>query len=271
MLKFEGLNHKNYSIMPTQKDIRILQWPDEKAQLEHHFNSEEAVPVSITFNEAPAHVNVTNDRRNPLNVDMNMNLRAIKDIPLCIKICEPICAVSNYTVGLSLLGRPVVSISVRGTTKLAQCSRNPVRPVCLDFTKRNAKGEQSPVTMEGVQFHSLDDSGILNFTTMGLPQNRLKMSIPYQGIRIDFPSEVNHVSLTIVNYGQQVIEINAFNNANLVDSISEIIHNTTSQVDLKEVTLTALEIKGGSNEAALYNVCYETVRTAENEPIVVVE
>ncbi len=52
---------------------------------------------------------------------MNMDLRVPEAVPLCINLCEPICAESNYTIGISIFDRPVVSLTIRGRTRLSGC------------------------------------------------------------------------------------------------------------------------------------------------------
>jgi hypothetical protein len=54
-------------------------------------------------------------------VDLNLNLREGSVIPVCIKLCEPICAESNYKVSLNLMGQPFIEIVVQGITRLFNC------------------------------------------------------------------------------------------------------------------------------------------------------
>ena len=42
-------------------------------------------------------------------------------VKLCVSVCEPICAQSEYTIGIDIFDRPVASITVLGTTKLYNC------------------------------------------------------------------------------------------------------------------------------------------------------
>jgi hypothetical protein len=72
--------------MDTEQNvIRIIQWPEQSAALVHGFD--------------PA-----------------------KPVKLCVSVCEPICAQSEYTIAIDIFDRPVASITVRGTTKLFNCS-----------------------------------------------------------------------------------------------------------------------------------------------------
>lgn len=93
-----------------EQTIHIANWPKEqRALLDHSFSG-----------EAPLHV--TAWPKETLNVNMVHNQG--RDVPLCIKICEPICAESNYRVSLSLLGQPFIEIAVKGITRLFACKDN---------------------------------------------------------------------------------------------------------------------------------------------------
>jgi len=83
---------------PQQNIITITAWPKE-----------------------PANVVVQTNPDRPFNVDMNMNLLAREVIPICIKVCEPICARSEYTIGIDIFDRPVAAITVKGQTRLFSC------------------------------------------------------------------------------------------------------------------------------------------------------
>jgi hypothetical protein len=56
-----------------------------------------------------------------LNASTDQTVSFRGDIPVCIRICEPICARSDYAVGITLFDRPVASIAVRGETRLFNC------------------------------------------------------------------------------------------------------------------------------------------------------
>lgn len=256
--------------MPDQHDVKIIQWPKQKALLEHYFKLDEPCPVSIIFDEKPAYVKVGNDREGSFDVDMNMKLTAVEDIPLCIKICEPICAVSDYTVGIQFLGRPLASINVRGTTKLGPCDDKPPLPqTCFDFSKLDPKkNSKVPLTVNGIQFTPLNSATTHQFTTMGEPTGQQKLRFPNEGMRLDFPQTVTAVEMTVVNFGNPVIQVNAFNNSNLVSTQTEMIQDTTSTIEVQGNAITAIEIKGGSNDAALVEVCFSNNPNAE--PVVII-
>jgi len=104
-----------------EHNVTIVGWPKEPASLEHHFVLQEPCPISISFEKTPATVIVQTNPDQPLHVNMNMNISAREAIPLCIKVCEPICAQSDYTIGIDIFDRPVASIRVKGQTRFFNC------------------------------------------------------------------------------------------------------------------------------------------------------
>lgn len=106
--------------MAEEHTVHIVSWPPEPARLEHHFQKEQ-IPVSISFDNTPARVVLAALRENPLVVNMNMNLRAPETLALCLRLCEPICAESHYTIDISIFDHPVISITLRGKTRLFGC------------------------------------------------------------------------------------------------------------------------------------------------------
>lgn len=107
--------------MADEHDVRIVGWPEEPARLTHQFRSEEPCPVSVQFNEAPANVVIHTNPGERIDVDMAMNLRVKDVLPVCIKMCEPLCAKSEYVIGITIFDRPVATITVSGLTRLFNC------------------------------------------------------------------------------------------------------------------------------------------------------
>jgi len=62
---------------------------------------------------------ITEWPRMPFN--MMMAHVAEKPVPICIQICEPICAESKYKIGINLLGQPFAEIALSGITRLFNC------------------------------------------------------------------------------------------------------------------------------------------------------
>ncbi|MGN7723201.1 hypothetical protein [Chitinophaga sp. 22620] len=99
--------------MAEDHNVHIVEWPKEgAARLEHLFN-DKPLQVSMLHNQGQA-------------------------VPLCIKLCEPICAESNYRIGINLLGQPFAEIVIKGVTRLFNCRDNNDKP--------NDRPNDGPVT-----------------------------------------------------------------------------------------------------------------------------
>jgi hypothetical protein len=59
--------------------------------------------------------------REPLSVQQLSEIAVKGQVPVCIRVCEPICARSDYEVGITIFDRPVATISVRGETRIFNC------------------------------------------------------------------------------------------------------------------------------------------------------
>jgi hypothetical protein len=94
--------------------VHIVEWPKMPAVLEHGFPK----PVDINIPN-PVGLNMFNSEDRPLN--LNLHIKEGQVIPICIKLCEPICAESNYKIGLNLMGQPFIEIVVQGITRLFNC------------------------------------------------------------------------------------------------------------------------------------------------------
>jgi len=107
--------------MADESDVRIIGWPAEPVQVSHQFEAGNPCPVAISFESSPISAILMTNPGQRLAVDMNMALRALETIPVCIKLCEPLCAESNYEIGITLFDRPIISITLKGITKLMSC------------------------------------------------------------------------------------------------------------------------------------------------------
>lgn len=108
--------------MAEEHDVRILEWPKETARLEHRFTADAPCPVAVSFAATPVSAVVATLPERLLDINMNMRLSVRETLPLCIKLCEPLCARSDYTIGITLFDRPIVSITIRGVTRLFSCN-----------------------------------------------------------------------------------------------------------------------------------------------------
>jgi hypothetical protein len=51
----------------------------------------------------------------------NMTVREM--LPVCLQLCEPVCAQSEYQITVSLLGNTLATIAIKGLTRLSNCEK----------------------------------------------------------------------------------------------------------------------------------------------------
>ncbi len=51
----------------------------------------------------------------------NVVVATAKTIPVCIEVCQPICAQSDYTISIEIFDRPVAVIKLSGLTRIFNC------------------------------------------------------------------------------------------------------------------------------------------------------
>lgn len=56
-----------------------------------------------------------------MNAAMDATLTVRGEVPVCIRVCEPICARSEYSIGITIFDRPVATISIAGETRIYNC------------------------------------------------------------------------------------------------------------------------------------------------------
>jgi hypothetical protein len=215
--------------------VRIVAWPDE-----------------------PARVTVATDPASPVSVDMNTRVTVRDDIGVCLKICEPICAESDYRIGISIFSNPFASISVRGITRLFRCAdRGRPSETCVSFEElKGATEYAAPFSHQGIQFSPIGDP--LRVATFGDPVGRMKLAFPPSGIRVQFPGPASHSRVTVNNYAGPTLNFAIYSNGNLIDRFSESVNGTVREIGVAHSNVTAIEISGGDNEAALVEVCFAT-------------
>lgn len=59
--------------------------------------------------------------KDPLATQMSVTVHGDEPFPVCIKLCEPICVKSEYTIAIDIFDRPVGVVTLRGTTRLFAC------------------------------------------------------------------------------------------------------------------------------------------------------
>lgn len=243
--------------MAEEQHVSIVSWPKEPAGLAHQFDPENPCPVSIRFTEAPVHVIVAGDPKQPLDVDMKMQVSAREAIPLCIKLCEPICARSDYTIGINIFDNPFASITVRGMTRLGACDEPPpvTERVCVNFDRlKVGTSMPTPFEHDGLKLSPL--GGELRAVSFGEPAGRVKLAFMDAGLRVDFPQPVEDVRLTLNDYSHPELKITAFGGAAILNEFTVSIANTVREVAVPASGVTAVTVSGGNNEAALVEVCY---------------
>ena len=108
--------------MADEREVRVQAWPDIPAKLEHQGAEGNPVKMRVGFDpEPPATVVLRTQPEGALDVQMAMQLLAERPVPLCIRLCEPICVTSEYRIAVDIFDRPVMNVTVRGTTRFAEC------------------------------------------------------------------------------------------------------------------------------------------------------
>jgi hypothetical protein len=57
----------------------------------------------------------------PLPAEVAMDMRIKEPMAVCIKLCDPICVASEYTISIDIFDRPVGTITLRGRTTIYNC------------------------------------------------------------------------------------------------------------------------------------------------------
>ena len=243
--------------MEEQKNfVEIVSWPKEEARLEHDFKGTTPCPVSIAFEKTSANVVIQTTPDEPFNVDMNMHVSVKDQLPVCIRLCEPICAKSDYTVGIEVFDRPVVSVTVRGMTRVFNCrNEHQTQLICTSF--KNLKDHmdfKDKLSIESLLFSPESDS--LHTVSFGKPEGQVKLAFPPAGVRVDFPYPVSFIELHVGNYAGEDIHFIVLSEETITQEFTEQIIVSTKEVHINQPNTTAVSVKGGKNEAYLAEICY---------------
>lgn len=240
-----------------ETSVSIVGWPEGPARLDHRFAGGEPCPVTVTFAPQPAYVVVATAPEQPLRVQMAMELATKRPLPVCISLCEPICARSDYTVGIQIFGNPFATIDVRGTTRFDRCDAAPpgTPATCVDFQQLSA-GQTFPaaIDVDGVSFAPLAEP--LRSVTFGDPPATVKLGFPKAGVRIGLPAPGRDVVVTVNNYAGDTLAFAAYAGSTLLTRFNVTVVNEVKEVPVPGSGITAVEVSGGSNEAALVKVCW---------------
>jgi len=250
--------------MADDSDIRITAWPEKPLPMQHSFDKDEPCPVSVRFEPTPVNVRVQTAER-PLSVDMNMALSAREPVPLCISICEPICAQSDYTISLDIFDQPVARVLVRGLTRIFNCREAPDQPNppqterCVDFTHRK-DGEVFGENVEigGASFAPVE--GELKIVRWGAPEDANKLLFTSAGVRITLPGPCDKASVTLVNHFGQTLNITVLRDGEEVESRVEMVDPTPRRNEITQPGMTEIVVSGGGNEAAVVELCWTLSR-----------
>jgi hypothetical protein len=66
-------------------------------------------------------VNIVGWPKEPATVNQMTEFSVRGQVPICIRVCEPICARSEYAIGITIFDRPVATITVSGETRIFNC------------------------------------------------------------------------------------------------------------------------------------------------------
>jgi len=104
--------------LAEDRAISISAWPAEPARLSHAFAGAPPLPVRLAFADRQPLAVRLGPAGGAIPVDLRMLLAARRAIPLCLSLCEAVCAESDYTVAITLFDRPIISIRLRGRTRI---------------------------------------------------------------------------------------------------------------------------------------------------------
>lgn len=94
----------NKSYFMEEQNVNI-RWPKDQ-------------PLDVNMSN-PVGLKMFNSQDTPLH--LNMGITDGKVIPVCIKLCEPICAESSYKIGINLMGQSFAEIQISGITRIFNC------------------------------------------------------------------------------------------------------------------------------------------------------
>jgi hypothetical protein len=102
--------------MADDKAVRIVGWAPAPLPMTHAYTGNHPLRIAAGFGTAPLGVHVSADGGQPFALSLSMLLAAPGAIPMCLSLCESICATSDYTVGITIFNKPVVTIRLQGRT-----------------------------------------------------------------------------------------------------------------------------------------------------------
>ena len=242
---------------PEEKVVFIREVPDP-INVNANVQVPDPVQVSMGF-ENQINVNVETSPNSPIHAAMDMRLSAKEPVPVCISICEPICAQSNYRIGVTLLGQVLAGITVQGETRIANCRDMPQEPrqVCVEFNDLQQEEFPEPFDIQGVTFVPLGQQPI-NVTFVGAPVNMraLNAGFPPGGIGIAFPQAVNNVVISAQSFNPAGLRFEVFATDGTLLSQFQDNFEGIKDIVIAENNIGSLNIFAPQKEAAIFRVCF---------------
>jgi hypothetical protein len=96
--------------------------------------------------------------------------------------------------------------------------------------------------------------------TWGDPEGVTKLSFPAAGVRIELPEPASSVRLQVNNYASPTLEFRLLGPDGELARVTEDVTNEVRTVVLDGDGATAVEVRGGDNEAAVVQVCWTPLR-----------
>ena len=241
--------------MAGDLDVRIVAWPDGPATLRHG-GDDDAGPVRLRVAVEPdPPLAVALRTEDPLDVRMRLEVASRAPVALCLDVCEPICATSDYRVGVDVFDQSVAAVAVRGTTRVERCaSRQEPVETCQRFEGVETGEAGVPVVRAGeVRLRAL--GGTLRATPGGPEGTAAAVMVPDAGVRVDLPSPCSGVRLAVRSGGSE-LTVRVVPGGGRPDRTVPPTGGGVATVELPEDDVTAVELRGGSNEAGIVEVCY---------------
>ncbi len=91
--------------------------------------------------------------------------------------------------------------------------------------------------------------------TWGKPNGRTKLVFPDEGLRIQWPSSVDELEITVNNYSGKGLSFRVYTGQTLAKDFFIELNNDVKTLTITQAGMTSLIIKGGSNEAAVVEIC----------------
>jgi hypothetical protein len=242
--------------MVDNRDVRILTWPEGPATLWHAGEDEQPVRLRFAMDpEPPLGVALRTD--DPLDVRMRLDVAGREPVALCIDVGEPICATSDYRVGVDVFDQSVAAVAVRGTTRVERCAGRPEpAEMCRRFDEVETGEAGVPAVRSGeVRLRSLS-GGVLRAIRSESPEGVTAVFFPEAGVRVDLPGPCQGVRLGVRNGGSELTVRVLGDGGGRADRTVGATGDAVATIELDEDSVTAVELRGGNNEAGVVEVCY---------------